>query len=69
VISVDEATLNVAEVPSKLTLVVPVRLLPRIFTGVPTSPEVGSSFTKGPSPTPRTKTVPSPLVPPFVVVP
>ena len=68
-ISVLETTVNVAAVPLKVTLVVPVRLFPRIITGVPTLPEAGNVFMKGPSPTDRLKTVPSPLAPPATVVP
>ena len=36
-----DTTVNVAAVPLKLTLVAPVRLLPRILTAAPTLPEVG----------------------------
>src|SRR5215472_8476590 len=60
VISILEPILNLAGVPLKVTLVVPFRLFPRISTGVPTLPEVGSVFTNGPSPTARLKTVPQP---------
>jgi len=64
-----ELTVNVAFVPLKVTLVEPVRLLPRIVTFVPTLPEVGNVSTNGPSPTPSLKTVPTPLAPPPAVVP
>ena len=52
----------------KLTLVAPVRSLPRILTAAPTSPEVGSVLTNGLRPTDRLKTVPLPA-PPANVVP
>jgi hypothetical protein len=61
-ISVSDTTVNVAAVPLKLTLVAPVRLFPRIMTAVPTPPEVGTVFTKGPRPTARLKTVPTLVV-------
>jgi hypothetical protein len=41
VISDFETTVNVAAVPLKLTLVAPVRFVPRIVTAAPTLPEVG----------------------------
>src|SRR5580658_2542660 len=63
VISDLELTLNVAGVPLKVTLVAPVRKLPRILTVAPTLPEVGSVSTNWPSPTFRLKTVPSSLPP------
>ena len=69
VISEFETTWNKAAVPLKVTLVVPVRLFPRISTDVPTLPKVGRVSTKNPSPTPTLKIVPSPLVPPLEVVP
>jgi hypothetical protein len=55
-----DTTVNLAEAPLNVTLVAHVRLFPRITTGVPTSPEVGSVSTNGPSPTARLKTVPQP---------
>lgn len=63
-----------AVVPLKVTLVVPLRLFPRMITFAPTLPEVGLVFTNGPSPTDRLKTVPQPypqleLDPPRTVVP
>src|ERR1022692_386003 len=69
VISEAEATVKTAAVPSKLTLVAPVRFVPRILTAAPTLPEVGSVSTNGPRPTDSLKTVPSPLAPSSSVVP
>ena len=76
VISEAETTVKVAAVPLNVTLVEPVRLVPRIFTAFPTLPEVGFVSTKGPKPTDRLKTVPQPpvtsqdpLAPPSYVVP
>src|SRR5208282_2041316 len=74
-INVAEATVKVAAVPLKLTLVVPVRSVPRIMTAVFTEPEVGTVSTKGPRPTDKLKTVPQPdevwphPLPPEKVVP
>src|SRR5580704_5050652 len=73
-ISEFEMTLNFAAVPLKLTLVAPVRSVPRILMAAPTSPEFGSVSTNGPRPTDRLKTVPQPyeqavLVPPAKVAP
>jgi len=42
VISELETTSKTAPVPLKVTLVAPVRWVPRILTAVPTEPEVGS---------------------------
>ena len=39
-------TVNVAGVPLNVTLVAPARLVPRIVTAAPTTPEVGLSFHK-----------------------
>jgi hypothetical protein len=64
-----DTTVNLAAVPLKLTLVAPVRLVPRIFTADPTLPKGGRVFTNGPRPTDRLKTVPSPFAPPYHVVP
>jgi hypothetical protein len=58
VISELETTSKTAPVPSKLTLVAPVRLVPRILTVVPAEPEAGSVSTNGPKPTDRLKTAP-----------
>jgi hypothetical protein len=55
-----ETTTKAAAVPLKLTLVVPVRLVPKIFTAVPVLPEVGSVSMNGPSPIESLKTVPDP---------
>ena len=60
VISDFDFTVNVAAVPLKVTLVAPVRLVPRIVTAAPTAPEVGCVSTNGPRPTDRLKTVPQP---------
>ena len=60
VISVSDTTVNVAGVPLNVTLVEPVRLFPRMKTGVPTVPEVGNVFTNGRRPTDKLKTVPHP---------
>src|ERR1019366_10127521 len=64
VISEPETTVKVAAAPLKLTLVAPVRLVPRMLTAAPTLPEAGSVSTKGPSPTDRLKTDPSLSTPP-----
>src|ERR1035441_9324536 len=58
VISELETTSKTAAVPLKLTLVAPVRFVPRILTAAPTLPKVGSVSTNGPKPTDRLKTVP-----------
>ena len=65
-ISVPEATVNVAAVLLKLTLtlVVPVRLFPKIRTGAPTFAELGTVCTNGPRPTDRLYIVPRLSVPP-----
>jgi hypothetical protein len=59
-----DMTSNVAGVPSKVTLLAPVRLVPRMITGAPAFPEVGQASTNGPSPRSKLKTVPSSSVPP-----
>src|ERR1017187_2371379 len=64
VIKYRDLTVNVAAVPLKVTLVAPVRSVPRILTAAPTLPEVGSTSTNGPKPTDRLKTVPQLLAPP-----
>ena len=67
VINEAEITVNVVAVPLKVTLVEPVRFVPRISIVVPTVPPDGSSFTKGGSPIASLNTVPSApllLVPP-----
>lgn len=63
-ISVPEATVNVAAVLLKLTLVVPVRLFPKIRTGAPTLAELGTVCTNGPRSTDRLYIVPRLSVPP-----
>lgn len=40
-ISVPDITVNDAAVPLKVTLVAPVRFVPKMMTGVPTLPNVG----------------------------
>src|ERR1039458_4227500 len=56
-----DTTVNVAAVPLKLTLVAPVRSLPRILTAAPTGPEVVCVSTNGTRPTDKLKTVPAPV--------
>ncbi len=51
---VNEAT----GVPLKVTLVAPVRSVPRMFTADPTVPDVGRVLMNGPRPTERLKMVP-----------
>ena len=58
----------VAGMPLNVTLVAPVRSVPRIVTFAPASPEVGTVFTNGPKPKFRLKIVPKPI-PPSLVVP
>jgi hypothetical protein len=48
-----DTTVNVAAMPSNVTLVAPVRLLPKILTAEPTAPDVGSGFTNAPRPRDR----------------
>jgi hypothetical protein len=64
-----ESTVKVAATPLKVTLVAPVRLVPRTLTVPPTGPGVGCVSTNCPRPTDRLKTVPSLLAPPSYVVP
>ena len=47
-----------AAVPLKVTLLVPVKLVPRTLTAAPTLPKRGCVFTSGPKPRDRLKTVP-----------
>src|SRR5581483_4628176 len=68
-ISVGDLTVKVAGTPLKVTTVVPVRLVPRIFTLAPTAPTTGTVSTNWRSPRERLNTVPSLLVPSKVVVP
>ena len=58
VISVPDTTVKLADVPLKVTLVVPVRLFPRMITDEPTWPEAVTVWTKGPSPVDSLKAVP-----------
>src|SRR5271169_2613736 len=69
VIREPEATVKTAAVPLNLTLVAPVRLVPRILTAAPTLPQVGCVSTNGARPTSRLKTTPRLLSPPYSVVP
>jgi hypothetical protein len=55
-----DTTMNAACVPLELTLAVLFRLVPRMVTGVPTLPEVGTVTTNGVRPAARLKTVPQP---------
>src|ERR1017187_2472591 len=63
VISGLETTVNKAAAPVKVTLVPPVRPLPRMLRAAPTLPERGRVFTNGPKPTDRLKTEPSSACP------
>src|SRR5580704_10430225 len=74
VISELDTTVKVPALPLKLTLVAPVRLVPRILTVVPTFAAVGCVSTNGGKPMERLKTVPQvkpeqALAPPSAVVP
>jgi len=73
VISALDATLKTAVLPLKVTLVAPVRLVPRILTAAPTAPESVWVSTNGPKPTVTLKIVPQPslqlLDAPMLVVP
>jgi hypothetical protein len=69
VIPVADTTLKVAETPLKVTLVAPVRSVPRILTCAPTLPAEGSVLTKGPRPTDWLKAVPSLYAPSRLVTP
>jgi hypothetical protein len=60
VISVAETTVKTAGMPLKLTLVAPVKSVPRILTRLPIGPNVGTDSTKGFRPTDKLKM--SPLV-------
>jgi hypothetical protein len=64
VIKEAETTLKTAAVPLNVTLVAPIRSVPRILTAAPTPPAVGSVFTNGPRPTDRLKSLPSLFAPP-----
>ena len=70
VISDFEATVKVAVVPLNVTLVAPVRLVPRILTAAPTLPAVGTVSTNGTRSIERRNIVPLLLLEPaWVVVP
>ena len=60
VISELETTLKMAALPLKVTLVAPIKSVPRILTFVPASPEVGSVSTNGLKPKDNLKIVPQP---------
>ena len=60
VISVADTTVNDDEVPLKLTLVVPVRFVPRMIVEDPTFPCGASTFTNGPRPVANLKIEPQP---------
>ena len=51
VIREGETTVNTAAVPLNVTLVTPVRLIPRTLIAAPTTPEAGSVSTNGRRPT------------------
>jgi hypothetical protein len=55
-----ETTVNAAAVPLNVTLVAPVRSVPRILIIAPTLPDVLCGSTNGPKPTDSLYTVPSP---------
>ncbi len=59
-ISVSERTLKAAATPWNMTLVVPVRLFPRMMTFVPTLPCAGIVCTYGRSPRDKLKNTPLP---------
>ena len=67
VIKEAEFTLNVAGVLLNVTLIAPVRFVPRTMMDLPTLPELGTVSTNAGRPTERLKTVPD--VSPFEVVP
>jgi hypothetical protein len=58
VIWVGDTTVKLAGVPLKLTLVVPVKFVPRILTGVPATAVGGSARTNGGRPAENLKIVP-----------
>ena len=69
-----DTTVKVAAVPLKLTLVAPLRLLPRIVTALPTVPEAGTVLMNAARPIDSLNAVPQPLgrqdvTPPPVVMP
>ena len=57
---VPESTAKDAGVPLNVTLVAPVRLLPRIWIVQPNFPEPGLAWTKGAKPTVVAKALPQP---------
>ena len=64
-----ESTTQLAATPLNVTLVLPVKLLPKILTAAPTVPDVVWVLTKGAIPTEMLKTVPPPKAPSTDVVP
>src|SRR5580658_1929277 len=64
-----EPMVKATATPLNVTLVAPVKSLPRIVTASPTTPVVGSVFTNGPRPADTLKTAPSPLAPSKYAVP
>src|SRR5580692_3630412 len=66
---VPDSTTVVAFVPPNLTTEELLKPCPRMPIFAPSLPEVDCISTNGPRPTDRLKTVPSPSVPPFCVVP
>ena len=70
VISELETTVNAAAAPWNVTLLAPVKFVPRIVTDEPTLPLVGAVSTNGPNPTDRLKRIPSfSGKPPLLVAP
>src|SRR5438270_9713203 len=61
---VSDRTLYVALVPLKVTLVAPVKPLPKMPTDLATFPEVGNSLTKALRPTSKLKRAPTLFAPP-----
>jgi hypothetical protein len=66
---VPETTVNVADTPLNVTLVVPAKLFPRMPITRPALPKPGFACTKGPRPKEILKTVPQPFPAQFVVLP
>jgi hypothetical protein len=65
----EELMVNGTAVPLNVTLVAPVRLVPRIVKAAPTPPKPVCVSTNGPRPVDRLKTVPLLSAPPEFVVP
>jgi hypothetical protein len=60
----DELTVNADGIPLNVTLVAPVKFVPRIVTVVPIAPALGSVLTNGARPVAMVKAVPYPSSPP-----